>query len=260
MSPVDQALLADGDVVTIGNLDLVFSGGTLVRRTETEAATRSYGRAAGPTAVGWELAGCDTLDTAEVSGCPAESWPTSKVSSGPTRLPMLMFWPSSTSIAGTRWPWTNILLRLSLSMATQRPCSNRSIKCAREISGSGMRRSAWMSRPITTSLPVANVCADPLYRTVSFGATDRLIRINPIRATGVRAGICTSYKADRMPHDAVSVIGCNAARRSPWMVMMWANTASTAEPPSRAWPSSDRAPLPGCRRREATRPDTTFSA
>ena len=28
-----------GDVVTIGNVDLVFAGGGLVRRTETEAAT-----------------------------------------------------------------------------------------------------------------------------------------------------------------------------------------------------------------------------
>jgi ABC-type multidrug transport system ATPase subunit len=40
---VDSALLNDGDVVTIGNIDLVFSGGTLVRRTETEAATRTGG-------------------------------------------------------------------------------------------------------------------------------------------------------------------------------------------------------------------------
>jgi ABC-type multidrug transport system ATPase subunit len=42
-SRVDSALLHDGDVVTIGNVDLVFSGGTLVRRTETEAATRTGG-------------------------------------------------------------------------------------------------------------------------------------------------------------------------------------------------------------------------
>src|SRR5271157_5574235 len=40
---VDQALLHEGDVITIGNVDLVFSGGTLVRRTETEAATRTGG-------------------------------------------------------------------------------------------------------------------------------------------------------------------------------------------------------------------------
>jgi ABC-type multidrug transport system ATPase subunit len=40
---VEQALLRDGDVVTIGNVDLVFTEGTLVRRTETEAATRTGG-------------------------------------------------------------------------------------------------------------------------------------------------------------------------------------------------------------------------
>ena len=40
---VDEALLREGDVVTIGNVDLVFQDGTLVRRTETEAATRTGG-------------------------------------------------------------------------------------------------------------------------------------------------------------------------------------------------------------------------
>ena len=40
---VDQASLHEGDVITIGNVDLVFAGGTLVRRTETEAATRTGG-------------------------------------------------------------------------------------------------------------------------------------------------------------------------------------------------------------------------
>ena len=38
---VGSAILLDGDVVTIGNVDLVFDGGTLVRRTE--AATRTGG-------------------------------------------------------------------------------------------------------------------------------------------------------------------------------------------------------------------------
>ena len=38
---VGSAVLAEGDVVTIGNVDLVFSGGELVRRTE--AATRTGG-------------------------------------------------------------------------------------------------------------------------------------------------------------------------------------------------------------------------
>lgn len=40
---VESELLREGDTVTIGNIDLVFSGGTLVRRTETEAATRTGG-------------------------------------------------------------------------------------------------------------------------------------------------------------------------------------------------------------------------
>jgi ABC-type multidrug transport system ATPase subunit len=40
---VESAVLTEGDVVTIGNVDLVFSDGTLVRRTETEAATRAGG-------------------------------------------------------------------------------------------------------------------------------------------------------------------------------------------------------------------------
>jgi ABC-type multidrug transport system ATPase subunit len=40
---VDEATLREGDVVTIGNVDLVFAGGTLARRTETEADTRTGG-------------------------------------------------------------------------------------------------------------------------------------------------------------------------------------------------------------------------
>jgi ABC transport system ATP-binding/permease protein len=40
---VGSAILAEGDVVTIGNIDLVLNGGILVRRTDTEAATRTGG-------------------------------------------------------------------------------------------------------------------------------------------------------------------------------------------------------------------------
>jgi ABC-type multidrug transport system ATPase subunit len=40
---IESAMLRDGDVVTIGNVDLVFAGGTLARRSETEAATRTGG-------------------------------------------------------------------------------------------------------------------------------------------------------------------------------------------------------------------------
>ncbi|RFD25206.1 ABC transporter ATP-binding protein [Mycobacterium uberis] len=42
-SRVDVALLHDGDIVTIGNIDLVFAVGTLVRRDETAAVTRTGG-------------------------------------------------------------------------------------------------------------------------------------------------------------------------------------------------------------------------
>src|ERR1700757_2883786 len=40
---VDSAVLRDGDVVTIGNIDLVFAGGTLARRDESATATRTGG-------------------------------------------------------------------------------------------------------------------------------------------------------------------------------------------------------------------------
>jgi ABC transport system ATP-binding/permease protein len=40
---VGSAILSEGDVVTIGNIDLVLNGGILVRRSETEAATRTGG-------------------------------------------------------------------------------------------------------------------------------------------------------------------------------------------------------------------------
>ncbi|MDT5010126.1 MAG: transport system ATP-binding/permease protein [Mycobacterium sp.] len=55
---VDQALLRDGDVVTIGNVDLVFQGGTLVRR-ETEATTRTGGLEVH--GVTWTIEGNKTL-------------------------------------------------------------------------------------------------------------------------------------------------------------------------------------------------------
>ena len=40
---VESTLLTDGDVVTIGNVDLVFTGGTLVRRNRSETATGTGG-------------------------------------------------------------------------------------------------------------------------------------------------------------------------------------------------------------------------
>ena len=40
---VESALLTEGDVVTIGNIDLVFTGGNLLRRNKTETATGTGG-------------------------------------------------------------------------------------------------------------------------------------------------------------------------------------------------------------------------
>jgi ABC transport system ATP-binding/permease protein len=40
---VESAMLRDGDVVTIGNIDLVFGSGTLARRNESDVATRTGG-------------------------------------------------------------------------------------------------------------------------------------------------------------------------------------------------------------------------
>jgi ABC transport system ATP-binding/permease protein len=68
-SPVDQALLHDGDVVTIGNVDLVFSGGTLVRRSETQAATRTGGLDV--QGLGWTIEDNKTLlDNVSFSAAP----------------------------------------------------------------------------------------------------------------------------------------------------------------------------------------------
>jgi ABC-type multidrug transport system ATPase subunit len=56
---VDSAILRDGDTVTIGNIDMVFRGGTLARRTETEAATRTGGLEVH--GVTWTIEGNKTL-------------------------------------------------------------------------------------------------------------------------------------------------------------------------------------------------------
>jgi ABC transport system ATP-binding/permease protein len=56
---VDDALLREGDVVTIGNVDLVFTNGTLARRSETQAATRTGGLEV--RALTWTIEGNKTL-------------------------------------------------------------------------------------------------------------------------------------------------------------------------------------------------------
>jgi ABC-type multidrug transport system ATPase subunit len=58
-SRMDRALLNEGDVVTIGNVDLVFADGTLIRRTETAAATGTGGLDV--RAVTWTIEGNKTL-------------------------------------------------------------------------------------------------------------------------------------------------------------------------------------------------------
>ena len=56
---VDTALLRDGDVVTIGNVDLVLRDGILLRRSETAAATGTGGLEV--RAVTWTIEGNKTL-------------------------------------------------------------------------------------------------------------------------------------------------------------------------------------------------------
>ncbi len=58
-SRVDSAILHDGDTVTIGNVDLVFHGGTLVRRTETTADSGTGGLEVH--GVTWTIEGNKTL-------------------------------------------------------------------------------------------------------------------------------------------------------------------------------------------------------
>src|SRR5829696_7480248 len=67
-APVDRALLHEGDVVTIGNVDLLFSGGTLVRRTETEAATQTGGLSV--YGLGWAIDGRQLLDNISFAARP----------------------------------------------------------------------------------------------------------------------------------------------------------------------------------------------
>ena len=66
---VDSAMLREGDVVTIGNVDLVFAGGTLARRNETQAATRTGGLEVH--GITWTIEGNKTLlDNISISARP----------------------------------------------------------------------------------------------------------------------------------------------------------------------------------------------
>ncbi len=66
---VESAMLNDGDTVTIGNVDLVFRGGTLARGTATEADTRTGGLEVH--GVTWTIEGNKTLlDNISISARP----------------------------------------------------------------------------------------------------------------------------------------------------------------------------------------------
>src|ERR1700737_2812231 len=66
---VDRALLGEGDGVTIGNVDLVLKSGTLVRRTDTAADTRTGGLEVH--GVTWTIEGNKTLlDNISISARP----------------------------------------------------------------------------------------------------------------------------------------------------------------------------------------------
>jgi ABC transport system ATP-binding/permease protein len=66
---VESAMLNDGDTVTIGNVDLVFRGGSLVRGTATEADTRTGGLEVH--GVTWTIEGNKTLlDNISISARP----------------------------------------------------------------------------------------------------------------------------------------------------------------------------------------------
>src|SRR6185436_17208416 len=56
---VENAALHEGDVVTIGNIDLIFAGGTLARRNETDVATRTGGLEV--RSLTWTIEGTKTL-------------------------------------------------------------------------------------------------------------------------------------------------------------------------------------------------------
>ena len=102
-------------------------------------------------------------------------WPTSKVISGPSGLPMLTDWPSEMSTVETRWPLTNTPFSELLSTAIHLPWSKRNSRCARATSGCATRRSARTSLPTTTSRPAAKLPCDRPDRTVSTGCAGRFI-------------------------------------------------------------------------------------
>ncbi len=170
--------------------------------------------------------------------------PTSNVSNGPSGFPMLILWPSRMSIIGTRRPLAKVPFSEPLSIASQRPWSKRSNKCAREISGCVMRMSARRSRPTTTSWPAANVRSEPSCRTVSAGGAGGVI--GPTVARSAFAAFAANDVASRQDR-RLAVSGATGraprSRRSGCAGRWWACTGCNACTPNalgadRCWPRS----------------------
>ncbi|CPR13520.1 hypothetical protein BN971_04832 [Mycobacterium bohemicum DSM 44277] len=111
------------------------------------------------------------IDSVVIGSTPTDPlwWPTSKVISGPSGLPMLTDCPSVISSAGTRSPLTKTPLSELLSTAVHLPRSKRNSRCARATRGCATRRSARTSLPTTMSRPGAKLTCDRPDRTVSTG-------------------------------------------------------------------------------------------
>ena len=120
-------LLTLAIALAAGNTPALGGGESLLERWAAHRCAADggvYGCWLGQVALGrWLVDGVGATGMDVVGGVPAgpRCWPTSKVSSGPSGLPMFTAEPLCRSAAGTRCPLTYIPLRLPLSTATQRP-------------------------------------------------------------------------------------------------------------------------------------------
>ena len=97
---VEQALLHEGDVVTIGNVDLIFAGGTLAWRQETAAATGTGGLDV--RGVAWTIDNRKLLDDISLIARPGML--TAVIGpSGAGSRPSPGWWPGTRSPAPARW-------------------------------------------------------------------------------------------------------------------------------------------------------------
>jgi hypothetical protein len=181
--------------------------------------------------------------------------PTSNVSSGPSGFPTLTLWPSRMSTTGTRRPLTYVPFSEPLSIASHRPWSNRSKRCAREIRGCVMRMSALRSRPTTTSWPAAKVRSDPSCRTVSAGGAGGVIGPTvarcPIAASAINAawrGLITRFSRHHQWKGLTPVTAVTGGRPGGFL------PGSQRQPARRA---SSVTPLRGAHRQRSGIPVTT---